>query len=207
VRYEMNLHVRGVVHGECNTSLSKWMISRTLRLKMCLKLFLSVKSFVPHLVLYSKCLRADAAWCFSRFSWATQRDYSVLPSNRLWPVPVWSLRVHPWLCAEASCCSFHLAPAISQQMRERPVLPSARIAPTVLPQSVNRSMHRPAHRVTAWQKRDWGRVLKLAHKKSRLGVREVCIHCVHCQRQTLHTVSRVWGQCCQMAHWFVSFSV
>jgi hypothetical protein len=47
----MNLHVRGVVHGECNTSLSTWVISRTLRLKLCLKLFLSVKLrvFVSHL--------------------------------------------------------------------------------------------------------------------------------------------------------------
>jgi hypothetical protein len=41
-----------------------------------------------------------------------------------------------------------------EEMRERLVLPSARIARTVLPQSVNRSMHWPAHRVTAWQKRD-----------------------------------------------------
>ena len=75
-------------------------------------------------------------------------------------------------------------------MRERPVLPSASIARTVLSQSVNRSMHRPAHRVTAWQKRDWSSVLKLAHMKPRLGVREVRIHCVHCQ---IDIAKRVMG--------------
>jgi len=65
-------------------------------------------------VLYSQCLRADVAWCFSRFSWATQTDYIVLPWNRLWPVPVSSLRVHLWSCAVASCCPFQLVPAISR---------------------------------------------------------------------------------------------
>jgi hypothetical protein len=33
--------------------------------------------------------------------------------------------------------------------------------------------------------------LKLAHMKPGLIVREVCIHCLHCQRQTLHSVKGV----------------
>jgi hypothetical protein len=116
----------------------------------------------------------------------------------LWPVPVSALRVHLWLCAVASRCPFHLVRAISRA-DERSALCSrqlALLAPSCHNRSTwkaNRSMHRPAHRVTAWQKRDWGRIPKLAHMEPRLGAREVCLHCLHCQGQTLHTVSNAWG--------------
>jgi hypothetical protein len=192
VRYEMNLHVRGIVHGEATLNCQHgWFPGRCSW--NCLKLFPLVKSFVSHLF-YSYIRNVCVLML---------RDVS-----RGFPEPPRRITMY---CLETGYDHFLSDPFVStcdyvqwpraarsislrlslEQMRERPVLPSASIARTVLPQAVNRSMHRPAHRVTAWQKRDWNRVLKLAHMKPRLGVREVCILCIHCQIDIAHRVKGV----------------